>query len=161
MTRIVAGLRYLAVTLMLILLVGCAKEPPLPTPTKIDLTIRTTEYANPDLSGRPSPVVVVVFALKPGNSFETATARALTSLAEPPDPATMPRIGRYAIRPDSSKKLSFEAANGVEKVGVVAGFRDTATTIWRASIEVKQEETNTITATIGAKQVQLRKISFW
>lgn len=54
------------------LLVGCSSVSPFSTLTKLDLTLTATEQVNPDLHGRPSPVVVHLLELKHPVAFEHA-----------------------------------------------------------------------------------------
>ena len=49
----------LATTLLLLgLLAGCSSVSPFSTLTKLDMALAASEQVNPDLHGRPSPVVV-------------------------------------------------------------------------------------------------------
>lgn len=64
--------RALAMLAVLALLAGCSTLSPYSRLTKLDLALSAGERVNPDLNGRPSPVVVRLFELKHPVAFENA-----------------------------------------------------------------------------------------
>ncbi|MEB0104693.1 type VI secretion system lipoprotein TssJ, partial [Pseudomonas sp. CCI3.2] len=56
----------------LLLLAGCSTLSPYSTLTKLDLTLAASDQLNPDLHGRPSPIVVRLIELKNPVAFENA-----------------------------------------------------------------------------------------
>ena len=52
------------------LMAGCSTLSPYSTLTKVNLTLQASDQLNPDLNGRPSPVVVSLFELKHPVRFE-------------------------------------------------------------------------------------------
>lgn len=62
----------LPLLVVLVLLGGCSNLSPFSTLTKLDLTLAASDEVNPDLHGRPSPVVVQLFELKHPVAFENA-----------------------------------------------------------------------------------------
>ena len=74
-----------AVTSMLLalaLLAGCSSLSPFSTLTKLDLILTASDEVNPDLHGRPSPVVVQLLELRHPVAFENADFFSLYSRAE-------------------------------------------------------------------------------
>ena len=61
-----------SLSLMLGLLAGCSALSPFSTLTKLDLVLSANECVNPDLQGRPSPVVLQLIELRHGVAFENA-----------------------------------------------------------------------------------------
>lgn len=57
---------------MLVLLAGCSSLSPYSKVTKINLKLTGGDQLNPDLNGRPSPIVVRLFELKHPVTFENA-----------------------------------------------------------------------------------------
>lgn len=140
------------------LVTACAPEaPPPPEPTVAQIEIVAADDANPDPTGRPSPAVVLVYALKPGASFATGSYEALTGgelgeLAE-----TMDRIGRFVIVPGKSTKKIFELPDGTSEVGVTVAYREIETAQWRASAAVEPNAVTLLTASVGANAVTVEK----
>jgi type VI secretion system protein VasD len=62
----------LALLAALLSLTGCAALSPYSDMTKLDLTLNGSEQLNPDLNGRPSPIVLRLIELKHPVAFETA-----------------------------------------------------------------------------------------
>lgn len=76
--------RALAMLAVLALLAGCSTLSPYSRLTKLDLALSAGERVNPDLNGRPSPVVVRLFELKHPVAFENATSSASTNVPRRP-----------------------------------------------------------------------------
>ena len=55
-----------------LLLTGCTTLSPYSSVTKLNLNLSASDQVNPDLHGRPSPVVVRLFELKHPVAFENA-----------------------------------------------------------------------------------------
>jgi len=64
-----------------VLLAGCTALSPYSHVTKLDLTLSASDQVNPDLHGRPSPVVIRLLELKHPVAFENADFS--VSLSEP------------------------------------------------------------------------------
>ena len=56
----------------LVLLAGCSTLSPYSHVTKLNLNLTASDQLNPDLNGRPSPIVVRLFELKHPVAFENA-----------------------------------------------------------------------------------------
>lgn len=56
----------------LVLLAGCSSISPYSTVTKLNLKLTASDQVNPDLNGRPSPIVVRLIELKHPVAFENA-----------------------------------------------------------------------------------------
>ena len=139
------------------LIAACAPPPPKqPDPTVAQVTLSASTDANPDPSGRASPSVVFVYALKPGAPFETASYDALTGGELGENAETMTRIARMVLVPGKSTKKVFELPPGTAGVGVAVGYRQIATAKWRASAPVKANDVTLITADIGSNVVAVQ-----
>lgn len=74
---------------------GCASLSPYSDTTKLDLKLQASEELNPDLRGRPSPIVVRLLELKNPSSFNNAD---FFSLYQRPKESLMPDLVRSASR---------------------------------------------------------------
>ena len=122
--------------LTLLLLAGCSSLSPYSTVTKLNLTLTASDQLNPDLNGRPSPIVVRLLELKHPVAFENADffslyERAKESLA--PDLVTSEEL---ELRPGETVELKLSVEQGSRYVGVLAAYRDLPETRWRYTVQL-------------------------
>lgn len=72
MPRLTSCFKTIAALTALLLLAGCASLSPYSNLTKLNLKLTASDQLNPDLHGRPSPIVVRLMALKHPVAFENA-----------------------------------------------------------------------------------------
>ena len=114
----------LALLAALLSLTGCAALSPYSDMTKLDLTLNGSDELNPDLNGRPSPIVLRLVELKHPVSFETAD---FFSLYQRPKEALSPDmvvLEELELRPGEQRKLKLSVQPGSRYVGVLAAYRD-------------------------------------
>lgn len=126
-----------------------------PDPTVAQVTINAAGDANPDPTGRPSPSVVYLYALKPGAPFPTASFEVLgggeiTEMAE-----TTKRIAKLVLVPGKTSKKIFELPDGTSDIGIVVSYRDIDQAKWRSSAPVVKGEVTLLTASIGSNAVKI------
>ena len=68
--------------LLIGLLAGCSAISPFSTLTKLEVAVTASDHVDPDLHGRPSPVVVHLLELRHPVAFENADFFSLYSNAE-------------------------------------------------------------------------------
>ena len=104
--------RALAMLAVLALLAGCSTLSPYSRLTKLDLALSAGERVNPDLNGRPSPVVVRLFELKHPVAFENAD---FFSLYERPKETLDPDLvtsEELELRPGERVELKLSVEEG-------------------------------------------------
>jgi type VI secretion system protein VasD len=126
---------------------ACGKMPPPPPPqtfppitiaapvdarVRAALTIRASADANPDASGRASPVVVRVYQLRTDGAFSAAEFFALFDDAEKALGAELITRDEFVLAPGENRMLDVTFANDARFVGVLAAFRDVRNAQWRA-----------------------------
>lgn len=134
---------------------GCAESKP--SPTVIDLSISAALDINPNAQGRASPVVLRVYHLASPNAFEEADFFQLfeqDAAILGPDMIAREEI---IVTPGASQKLSQEVRPEVRYMGVVAAYRETETSVWRAMGEIVPEEINSYNVQIDALAVSVSK----
>ncbi|MFQ6572226.1 type VI secretion system lipoprotein TssJ [Pseudomonas sp. UM16] len=129
--RLTLLLKALAALTTLALLASCASLSPYSSMTKLNLKLTASDQLNPDLNGRPSPIVVRLIELKHPVAFENADffslyERAKESLA--PDMVTSEEL---ELRPGETVELKLSVEEGSRYVGVLAAYRDLSQTQWR------------------------------
>lgn len=123
----------LALPLLVVLglLGGCSSLSPFSTLTKLDLTLTASEEVNPDLHGRPSPVVVQLFELKHPVAFEHADFFTLYGHAEQALPKDWVSSEELELRPGEQVALKLRSEPQSRYVGIIAAYRDLPHVQWR------------------------------
>ncbi|BCX71247.1 type VI secretion system lipoprotein TssJ [Pseudomonas izuensis] len=104
--------------------------------TKLNLKLTASDQLNPDLHGRPSPIVVRLLELKHPVAFENADffslyERAGKSLT--PDLVTSEEL---QLRPGETVELKLSVQEGSRYVGILAAYRDLPETRWRYTVSL-------------------------
>ena len=106
-------------------------------PPSTEITFHTAEDVNPDLSGRPSPVVVKVFELSSRTIFDTQD---FFTLYESPENVLGPDLikkDELELQPDGNLEYKMALNKNARYVGIVVAYRDIDSARWRAVVEVE------------------------
>lgn len=121
--------RYLVVTVVL-MLGACASHPPDErVPTKISLT--ASRDVNPDINGRPSPIVVRIVQLHGDGEFQSADFNALYSHEKESLGSSLIVTQEFELRPGEHLDTKIPVAKDARFVGAIAAYRDLTTAQWR------------------------------
>ena len=119
-----------ALTTVAFVLASCSGTP------EAKLYLNSAQYLNPDINGRPSPVVLSVYELKSAYSFKQASYYALSSnLAKTLGPNLIDKQ-TIEIRPNSSKTFTQDMSPNTHYIGLIAGYRNIDQSTWRKVIPV-------------------------
>ncbi|APU28253.1 type VI secretion system-associated lipoprotein [Ectopseudomonas alcaliphila JAB1] len=132
----------LALCAVLLTLAGCAAMSPYSTMTKLDLSLTGSDQLNPDLHGRPSPIVLRLIELKHPVAFENAD---FFSLYQRPKEALAPdlvTLEELELRPGETRELKVSVQEGSRYVGVLAAYRDLPEASWRYVIAIDEQQRN-------------------
>lgn len=132
----------LAFIAALLSLAGCAALSPYSSMTKLDLSLAGSDQLNPDLNGRPSPIVVRLMELKHPVAFENAD---FFSLYQRPKEALTPDLvtqEELELRPGETRELKLSVQEGSRYVGVLAAYRDLPEANWRYVIAIDEQQRN-------------------
>lgn len=132
-----------AVTSMLValgLLAGCSSVSPFSTLTKLDLTLAASDDVNPDLHGRPSPVVVQLLELRHPVAFENADFFSLYGRGEQALPKDWVAGEELELRPGERRVLKLSVEPHSRYVGVLAAYRDLPQVQWRYVLPVAHRQ---------------------
>lgn len=117
--------------LALIWLTGCSALSPYSTLTKLDLTLSASDGLNPDLNGRPSPIVLRLFELKHPVAFEQADFFSVYERAMDILKRDLVAIEEVELRPGERLALKLSVEAGSRYLGIVAAYRDLPQAQWR------------------------------
>jgi type VI secretion system protein VasD len=138
----------------LVLIAGCSSLSPYSQVTKVNLKLTASDQLNPDLNGRPSPIVVRLFELKHPVSFENAD---FFSLYERPKETLAPDMvanEEMELRPGETVELKLSVGEGSRYVGVLAAYRDLSDTQWRYTLQVAPLSATDVDLTLGQSGIR-------
>ncbi|WP_104912484.1 type VI secretion system lipoprotein TssJ [Pseudomonas sp. LG1D9] len=121
------------------LLPGCSNLSPYSTLTKLDLTLAASDLVNPDLHGRPSPIVVRLLELRNPVAFENADFFSLYGRVENTLPKDLVSSEEWELRPGEQVTLKLSATPGSRYIGVLAAYRDLPQVRWRHVVSLDVE----------------------
>ncbi|TDF82462.1 type VI secretion system lipoprotein TssJ [Pseudomonas sp. H9] len=134
--------KTLAALTALALLAGCSSLSPYSTLTKLNLTLTTSDELNPDLNGRPSPIVVRLIELKHPVAFENADFFSLYERAKESLEPDMVASEELELRPGETVTLKLSVEPGSRYVGVLAAYRDLSQSQWRYVLQLTPTQLN-------------------
>ncbi|GGJ89229.1 type VI secretion system lipoprotein TssJ [Pseudomonas matsuisoli] len=133
---------------------GCSSRSPSSNLTKLDLTLEGSNRLNPDLHGRPSPVVLQLVELKNAAAFEGAD---FFSLYQRPKETLSPDLiarEELELRPGEQRQLKLSVQEGSRYVGVLAAYRDLPDATWRYVIPLAPNTRNTVTLALQEQGIE-------
>lgn len=130
-------------------------------PPKVVIRIKSAADINPDLNGRPSPIVVRIYALKSDDIFNNADFFGIYDEESSILGDTLTAREEIEISPGDSIEIEKEYDLETTHVGVLAAYRDLDNATWRGSlgtpinkttyINVKLDQLN-LTVSAGEKK---------
>ncbi|WP_454869237.1 type VI secretion system lipoprotein TssJ [Pseudomonas farris] len=120
----------------LMLLAGCSSLSPHSTVTKLNLKLTASDQLNPDLNGRPSPIVVRLLELKHPVTFENADFFSLYERAKESLAPDLVASEELELRPGETIEFKLSVEEGSRYVGVLAAYRDLPETKWRYTVQI-------------------------
>jgi len=142
--------RGVVIGMCLGLLAGCAGTP---KPAKVDAQVTASSDVNPDLQGRPSPVILHIFEL---NSQEQFNRLDYMSLTQPSGAALGPDLlskTQLILSPGDSQQLPLELNAQTTFIGLVAGFRNIDNAVWRTTVPVVQGSTKGVNVALTKQSI--------
>ena len=132
-----------------VLIAGCAsgQRPSMPVP--LTVFIKADANINPDPHGRPSPLKVVIYELKSSSVFESADFFSLSQDDRAVMRTELLEREEVFLRPGESRTLIRKGLPGTTHIGVIAEFRDTGKSIWRAAAEVPAAQAGIFSSLLG------------
>ncbi|RMF37034.1 MAG: type VI secretion system lipoprotein TssJ [Alphaproteobacteria bacterium] len=135
---------------MLAMLVLAACGPSAPEPTRIALGISTS----PDMNGG-APARIQVFYLKGPGGFSSADFFSLSQNAVATLGADLASQAVYTVNPGSSQQDAASIPQPVTHVGVIVGFRNIGSSVWRGIVAVKPNAPNSVSIEVSAAAVNV------
>ena len=126
-------------------------------PPKAVIRISSDPDINPDMNGRPSPIVLRIYALKSDDIFNNADFFALYENDASILGNDMTGRDEMQISPGDNASMEKELTMDTRYVGVTAAYRDLDNAIWRGVIETPIDQTTYIDVTLDKLTLTLKK----
>lgn len=144
-----------ALLIAVFLATGCASKPKTPQPAKLAMSAVASTDLNPDDTGRPSPLVIRIYALRQLAEFGKADFFALFDRDEQVLAADLVKKDEIIVQPGQTVTLNREFAPDVKFVAVLAAFRNVARAKWRSSTEIPAGADGVLIIKAGANDVSV------
>ncbi|MCL2340781.1 MAG: type VI secretion system lipoprotein TssJ [Proteobacteria bacterium] len=112
---------------------GCASKP------RIELAVASQPNVNPDVTGRPSPLIVKVYELRRDVAFNQADFQTLFTKPMQALSADLVAADELTLVPGEARRIKYKPDQETRFVGVVAGFRNMDRARWRVVKPVEPE----------------------
>lgn len=156
-SAILCRLRLAAVALLAVSVLAACGPPddPEEPETLVNLRVTAGTGINPDVDGRPSPVVLRIFVLSTEDVFRTAGYFDLRDEAEDTLGDTLLAEADMLLNPGSSREKHIIVPNEARTMAVVADYQDIENAVWRGHISIRTGEENDLRATLRGTEVVL------
>ena len=135
-----------SIVVLVSLLLGCSSDPEKPAPeppqTLIDAQIIASCQVNPDVNGRPSPIVIRLFELKNLGKFEEADFYKLFEDYASLLSSDLLASEQFNLHPGETKMIKHVVSPETKFIAVTAAYRDLNQSVWRNSIAIETAKTS-------------------
>jgi type VI secretion system protein VasD len=121
-------------------LVGCAAKPPPvaapPPPVPLRVSVHVAADANPDIAGRPSPVVVRVYMLRSNDAFKGQDLEPLYFRDKEVLAADLVSREEWTLHPGETHDATWMVPPDVHAVGMMAALREYRGLPWKLEVPI-------------------------
>ena len=148
----------LILILFSLLLSGCSFKQSSPN-TRIDLHLIGSDKLNPDLHGRPSPIVLRLYELKNPVAFEHAEFFSLYQ--QPQETLSLDLIAHeeLELRPGEKHELNLLTTPAGGYLGVLAAYRNLPEANWQVVIPLRVGELNEVKLQVDELRIRREELS--
>lgn len=151
--------RLFAIGFMAIVLGGCGAtemvQDVFTTITKADLTIKAAQNLNPDIDGRPSPILLRFFELKSTAAFNNADFFTLYDQSVGELGADYVAHFDVEMKPGESIEMPREFLADTRYLGVMAAYRDINNSVWRRIIDIEVDSNSELLITLNSNDLKI------
>ncbi len=125
---------YILYASLAVLLSACAAGPRSIEPVPFRLVLSADNDINPDVRGRPTPVVVRIYELRNTSNFEAADFFSLFEKEQAVLGSDLIQREEIILRPTESRQISRRAHPDARVIGIVAAYRNLERSTWRTVV---------------------------
>ena len=101
-----------------------------------EVHMKSAHYLNPDINGRPSPVVVTIYQLKSSYAFQQADYNTLSRNSAQVLGGDLLDKTTVEVRPNDTKKIKVTLSPNAKYLGIVAAYRNVNNGKWHSIIKL-------------------------
>jgi type VI secretion system protein VasD len=131
---------------------GCGSSP-----TVIQADFSVSEDVNPDMSGRPSPIVLRIYELKSLGNFEAADFYTLLENYESALGTDLVNTEQFHLSPGETQFYNHTTSAETNFVAVIAAFRKLDKSVWKDSIPIIPKKTTKLLLSLEPLSVKITK----
>lgn len=135
--------------LLLFMLTGCSVLSPYSTQTRLHISLSADSQLNPDVNGRPSPVVLKLLELKRPVTAENMDFFSLYLRTDHALAHDLVASEEFELRPGESMELKLKLEEGSRYFGVLVAYRNLSQARWRHVIQVVPRQHNRAVFVLG------------
>jgi len=149
-----AGIRTLGLLMLILaaaaLMVACSTT----SAPVANLDVQAARYLNPDVNGRPSPLVMTIFQLKKSDAFRQASFETLMDNSGAVLQTDLIDKQTYEMQPGHHRPIALTLGDDTKYLGVVAAYRNIGQARWMRLIPIKGDlEKQTIHINLESQSV--------
>lgn len=133
---------FAALTLLVLVLAGCASNSA--KRSILAMEVRATSQANPDSTGRPSPVIVYVLSLRSIDRFHTVEINEVLDGPANVLAADLVSFRQLTVLPGEVKVAELDMTDDTRFVAVVGGIQNFQQLRWKDSVEISNGKISTL-----------------
>jgi len=139
-------------TAVVFTLCGCASTP---DPTAIKVTLEAAANVNPDVHGRPSPVIVRLYELRSPTAFTNADFFSLYDKDQEILGADLVVKEEIQLTPGEKRSFRRQTQPDTRHIAAIAAFRDLNRAQWRSTAVVPLQQTTRITIRLDGNNIAI------
>ncbi|MDN4502245.1 type VI secretion system lipoprotein TssJ [Alteromonadaceae bacterium BrNp21-10] len=157
--KLMTALKLLVLSLATTLLLGCgatnAVKDVFTVMTRGDITVVAANNVNPDINGRPSPIMIRVFELKSTAAFNNADFFALYDRGSAELGSDYVSHDDMDIKPGQTKQMSRDFSLETRYFGVIAAYRDINNATWKRVVTITPDSDSEITISLNSNDLKV------
>lgn len=151
-------IRALLLLILALLVVGLTACGGAPKKESLEVRIAASADLNPDVDARPSPIILHILELTAIDEFNRADYFALTQDDASALGGDVLNKTEIILTPGATRTATLVLDNAVGYLGLVAGYRDIDSSLWRISQEVRPGKTDWIAVDLGKNQISIGEV---
>ena len=135
---------------------GCFKKDKPAPATIINAQVLASDVINPDVEGRPSPIVVRLYELKSLGTFNTIDFFPLYNQEAATLGGDLVYREEFSLIPGGKKLFTRTPAEDTQYLAVIAAFRDIDQATWKAAVPIPAERITNLIIQLDRLSVSIR-----
>ncbi|GGO66631.1 type VI secretion system lipoprotein TssJ [Bowmanella pacifica] len=123
--------------------------------TKADFTMVASTDVNPDINGRPSPILVRLYELRSPGAFNSADFFSLYDKATGELGNDYIRHDDMELKPGQEYQKDIIFDESTRYIGLIAAYRDIDNAVWKRVVELPPDSNSEIRVVLGSNALQL------